>query len=76
MNIKLIKTKFIKLLKIRIMKFKEFTNVITLVKKGNVKVGQIGTIIHVLTDPEGYIVNFVMTKILLLGQLKHICLMN
>ena len=40
------------------MKFKEFFEVKTLVKKENVEIGQIGTIIHVLTNPEGYIVEF------------------
>lgn len=40
------------------MKFKEFIEVKTLVSKGNVKKGEIGTIIDVLDDPESYIVEF------------------
>ncbi len=40
------------------MKFKEFIEVKTLVKKGKVEVGQIGTIISILENPEGYIVEF------------------
>lgn len=40
------------------MKFKAFIKVKTLVKKGNVNPGEIGTIIDVLEDPEGYIVEF------------------
>lgn len=40
------------------MKFKEFNKVKTLLKKGKVEVGQIGTIIDVLENPEGYIVEF------------------
>jgi len=40
------------------MKFKEFVKVKTLVKKGNVEAGEIGTVIDILEDPEGYIVEF------------------
>ena len=41
------------------MKFKEFIDVKTLVKKGNVEKGEIGTIIDALSNPwEGYIVEF------------------
>ncbi len=41
------------------MKFKEFIDVRTLVKKGNVEIGEIGTIIDALNYPhEGYIVEF------------------
>lgn len=40
------------------MKFKEFIEVKTLVTKGNVKKGEIGTIIDALSNPEGYIVEF------------------
>ena len=41
------------------MKFKEFIEVKTLVKKGDVDVGEIGTIICALNHPrEGYIVEF------------------
>ena len=40
------------------MKFKEFEDVRTLVKKGDVEAGRLGTIIDVLENPEGYIVEF------------------
>ena len=40
------------------MKFKEFENVRTLVKKEDVEIGSLGTIIDVLENPEGYIVEF------------------
>lgn len=40
------------------MKFKEFDEVRTLVKKGDVEPGSLGTIIDVLEHPEGYIVEF------------------
>lgn len=41
------------------MKFKEFIEVKTLIKKGNVDVGEIGIIIDALDDPDvGYIVEF------------------
>lgn len=40
------------------MKYKEFIKVKTLVKKGKVNIGEIGTIIHVFDNPEGYIVEF------------------
>ena len=40
------------------MKYKEFIEVKTLVKKGKVEARQIGTIISILENPEGYIVEF------------------
>ena len=40
------------------MKFKEFIKVKTLVKKGKVEIGEVGIIIDVLENPEGYIVEF------------------
>ncbi len=40
------------------MRFKEFEDVRTLIKKGNVEAGSLGTIIDVLENPEGYIVEF------------------
>ena len=40
------------------MKFKEFEDVSILVKKGDVEAGSLGTIINVLENPEGYIVEF------------------
>ncbi len=41
------------------MKFNGYVDVKTLVKKGNVNAGEIGTIVHIFTDPcEGYIVEF------------------
>lgn len=40
------------------MKLKEFEDVRTLVKKGDVEAGSLGTIIDVLENPEGYIVEF------------------
>ncbi len=40
------------------MRFKEFEDVRTLIRKGNVEAGSLGTIIDVLENPEGYIVEF------------------
>ncbi len=40
------------------MRFKEFEDVRTLAKKENVEAGSLGTIIDVLENPEGYIVEF------------------
>lgn len=40
------------------MKFKEFIEVKTLVDKGEIKKGSIGTIIHIHDEPEGYEVEF------------------
>ena len=41
------------------MKFEEYSDVRTLVKKGKVKAGEIGTIIEVFDKPcEGYMVEF------------------
>lgn len=40
------------------MRFKEFEDVRTLVKKGNVEAGSLGTVIDVLENPEGYILEF------------------
>ena len=40
------------------MKFKDNETVITLVEKGNVKKGSIGTIVCVLENPKGYDVEF------------------